>query len=245
MTEVYGVDVICNEVLCSCLFMMVAHYHWKHAWWKCLFFVFFLFIDCSFWGAMMYKIPRGGWVSLVFTTCFASLMIFWYGGEYKLRRFRKQHDTSTRLELLQDRFIFPDAESEAHSEFFQPPSYPSYAHHDRQPPGRLSIQVSRPEYQEHIKSKLKSKDTDSEVAGRKQKKLKKESEKTNKKDKRRKDKKEKKNNKKNKKINEEITEEQELKKSSDIEASAKYTSDVPTEKEQSDSPKETPKKKKT
>jgi len=100
----------------------------------------------------MAKIPSGGWVALLISFLFSFVMLIWYGGEYRLRRFRKVHDTSTRLELLQDRFIFPD-DGQAGEHRHQP-------HLDQTEPSRMSINTNRSEYQESIKMKLQEKENE-------------------------------------------------------------------------------------
>jgi len=146
MSTAYGVDIVLNEILCSILFIMVMHYAWKYKWWQCSFFLLFLFIDLSFCGAVISKIANGGWVALLISFFFSFIMIIWYGGEYRLRRFRKVHDTSTRIELLQDRFIVENSQQQNyHSDHFELPP-------------RLSMQSTRSEYQENLKFKLQQKE---------------------------------------------------------------------------------------
>jgi len=156
LSGIYGVDIVCNEVLTSGLFLMVLRYNRKYSWWQCSFFLVFLFVDLSFFGAVMKKILEEGWVTLIIAFFFCSIMLTWYGGEYQLRRFRKVHDTSTRIELLQDRFIFDDP------------------HHHHPPSIELSRESNPANFQENLKLKLKQKENEMEESKENQKKLEKE-----------------------------------------------------------------------
>eukprot|EP01124_Arcella_intermedia_P026648 TRINITY_DN505_c0_g1_i5.p1 TRINITY_DN505_c0_g1~~TRINITY_DN505_c0_g1_i5.p1 ORF type:complete len:903 (-),score=172.70 TRINITY_DN505_c0_g1_i5:427-3135(-) len=113
ISHAYGVTVCTNEVLSSVLFFLVLKYSWRVQTWKCLPFLLFLFVDGSFWGAIMAKLPHGGYAAIILSLIFFSVMMIWFVGEKKLRTYRKVHNISTRLEVLQDRLSFPEGSNYA------------------------------------------------------------------------------------------------------------------------------------
>uniref|UniRef100_A0A6B2KYH3 Potassium transporter n=1 Tax=Arcella intermedia TaxID=1963864 RepID=A0A6B2KYH3_9EUKA len=109
MTNAYGITVCTQGVLSSILFFLVMRYNWGLQWWKCAAFLTFLFFDLCFFGAVISKLPKGGYAAIIISAIFFLTFIIWYIGEKNLRKYRKSHNVSTRLELLGERFIIPEA----------------------------------------------------------------------------------------------------------------------------------------
>jgi KUP system potassium uptake protein len=77
----YGVAVTTTMVITTILLYVVARDLWR---WKrgpaVLLMSFFLFIDLSFWGANIIKLPHGGWVPLAIAAFVFTLMTTWWRG---------------------------------------------------------------------------------------------------------------------------------------------------------------------
>ena len=81
LAAAYGVAVTTTMVITTMLFYVVARERWK---WSLLHILpvvaFFLFIDLSFFGANILKLPQGGWVPLVIAGSIFLLMDTWKRG---------------------------------------------------------------------------------------------------------------------------------------------------------------------
>lgn len=81
LAAAYGIAVTSTMVLTTILFYFVARHRWN---WPLVYAVplmgFFLFIDASFFGANVVKIPHGGWFPLLIAGIVFTLMVTWKRG---------------------------------------------------------------------------------------------------------------------------------------------------------------------
>eukprot|EP01125_Pyxidicula_operculata_P003748 TRINITY_DN1501_c0_g1_i1.p1 TRINITY_DN1501_c0_g1~~TRINITY_DN1501_c0_g1_i1.p1 ORF type:complete len:446 (-),score=126.83 TRINITY_DN1501_c0_g1_i1:377-1714(-) len=101
----YGVTVCTNMIFTTFLYMLCMRFTWKLQWWKVMLFSVFLFIDVSFWTSVLVKVPNGGYVAIIISFCFFLLMLIWFLGEYRLKKFFKHNTISTQLKGLPHRIL--------------------------------------------------------------------------------------------------------------------------------------------
>jgi KUP system potassium uptake protein len=81
LAAAYGVAVTTDMVFTTILFAVVARKRWS---WRLpavvAFAATFLFVDLSFWGASLLKIPSGGWFPLIIAAVVFTLMTTWNTG---------------------------------------------------------------------------------------------------------------------------------------------------------------------
>lgn len=81
LAAAYGVAVTTDMVFTTILFVVAARLTWQWSWPLLgVIGVGFLFVDLSFWGAMIPKIPEGGWFPLVVAGGFFIVMTTWKRG---------------------------------------------------------------------------------------------------------------------------------------------------------------------
>ena len=81
LAAAYGVAVTTTMVITTLLFYVVARERWKWSMAHVIPFVaFFLFVDLSFFGANIVKLPQGGWVPLVIAGTIFLFMDTWKRG---------------------------------------------------------------------------------------------------------------------------------------------------------------------
>jgi KUP system potassium uptake protein len=81
LVAAYGIAVTTTMVITTVLFYFFAVHAWK--WNRLATFVlclFFLLIECAFWGANLLKIAKGGWFPLVVGVLIYTLMTTWKRG---------------------------------------------------------------------------------------------------------------------------------------------------------------------
>eukprot|EP01125_Pyxidicula_operculata_P015459 TRINITY_DN524_c0_g1_i1.p2 TRINITY_DN524_c0_g1~~TRINITY_DN524_c0_g1_i1.p2 ORF type:complete len:413 (-),score=114.93 TRINITY_DN524_c0_g1_i1:108-1346(-) len=101
----YGVTVCTNMIFTTILYLLCMIFYWKSAPWKPILFSLFLFVDFSFWGSVLIKVPQGGYVAIILSLCFFVLMFVWYLGEYKLKKYFKYNAYSTQIQFVPRRIL--------------------------------------------------------------------------------------------------------------------------------------------
>lgn len=87
LASAYSVAVTTDMVFTTILFGVVAYKRWKWSKWLVgLMVLGLLFIDLSFWGANLPKIPTGGWFPLIVACIKFTIMTTWKRGRKILSR---------------------------------------------------------------------------------------------------------------------------------------------------------------
>jgi KUP system potassium uptake protein len=81
LAAAYGVGVTTDMVITTLLFFVVIHKRWRWSFPVAVIFAaLYLFIDLSFWGANIVKVPHGGWFPLVVAALVFTLFSTWRTG---------------------------------------------------------------------------------------------------------------------------------------------------------------------
>ena len=97
----YGIAVTGTFVITTTIFTVITVTRWKWPLWRALpFFLVFIFIDGSFFGASALKILHGGWVPLTVAIILFTLMTSWKRGREILRE--RIVDIALPLETFRD-----------------------------------------------------------------------------------------------------------------------------------------------
>ena len=83
----YGLAVTATMGLTSLLYLVAALYVWRWPWWQALPPVaLFLLFDASYFGANLFKIPDGGWITLVVAIVITIVFTSWRRGREEVRK---------------------------------------------------------------------------------------------------------------------------------------------------------------
>ncbi len=98
IASAYGVTVCIAMVITTIAFSAVLRWTWQVPTWRVLMFIcVFVFVDLGFLAANLFKIPTGGWFSLLLGGCIALLLISWYYGERRASEIRKSEEMPIRI----------------------------------------------------------------------------------------------------------------------------------------------------
>jgi len=101
-------------MITTCLYSLTIYYVWRLPIVLALtFFVIFLGVDGLYWGAVLSKIPKGGWVAALIALVFFIILMCWYMGQIKLGNYLKLHASSTSIERLQRRLHAKENQEDA------------------------------------------------------------------------------------------------------------------------------------
>ncbi len=103
IAHAYGIAVNIDMILTTIMVMYIAHHKWRWHIAKLAFvFTIFMFVDLSFFGANLQKIPHGGWVPLVFAVMVYFVILTWTQGMRYLRQnyYLKREELSFVVEQL-------------------------------------------------------------------------------------------------------------------------------------------------
>jgi KUP system potassium uptake protein len=100
IANAYGVTVSAGELFTTILYSSVLLLTWKWKWWRVIpFTIIFGCIDLAFLSSNLLKVPKGGYVSLIFGTFFSIIMLCWVMGQDQIKKFLKNQGTLSVDEL--------------------------------------------------------------------------------------------------------------------------------------------------
>ncbi len=92
INNAYGFTVCTMMIITTCLYSILIHWYWRLPLaLSGLFLVFFLFWDAMYWGAVLNKVPTGGWVALLISVLFFGILLCWWLGERALKHYAKMN----------------------------------------------------------------------------------------------------------------------------------------------------------
>jgi len=114
MTNAYGITVCTVLVLTTVLYTTIAISVWKFpVILGILFALCTLLLDFTFWSSVIFKIPQGGWIAVLYAMIFCIPMVVWYTGEIYLRRYHRHNDPVNFISDFPERFgkVYSQGES--------------------------------------------------------------------------------------------------------------------------------------
>jgi len=86
ITNAYGFSICTMMIITTCLYSTAIHaYFHQNIIFTCLF-LLFLGVESFFWGAVVFKVPQGGWAAILICLFFAFSMLIWVYGEKNLNK---------------------------------------------------------------------------------------------------------------------------------------------------------------
>lgn len=87
LAAAYGLSVTATMVITSIVFFFVTRHVWAWPMWKSAsLLVFFLLFDLAFFGACLFKLAEGGWLTMLIAVVCVTMMLAWRGRRTSLAK---------------------------------------------------------------------------------------------------------------------------------------------------------------
>nr|AFZ77007.1 potassium transport system protein Kup [delta proteobacterium ML-1] len=103
LAAAYGLSVTATMVITSIVFFFVTRHVWGWPLWKSAgLLAFFLVFDLAFFGACLFKLAEGGWLTILIAVVCVAMMIAWRGRRTSLGRMFSGAPASLSLDAFLD-----------------------------------------------------------------------------------------------------------------------------------------------
>jgi len=123
LTRAYGVTVCAVMMITTILYILAMRYTWHSAIWKIIPFSIFLGIEGVFMCSNLTKIPSGGYISLLYSGFFLIILVCWYFGQERVKRYLTEYTDTVEIKNVKDLIQSGNFTTTGSHKLFEPQSH--------------------------------------------------------------------------------------------------------------------------